>query len=142
MDLQALHDELVNDPQGMDYQPHIDAGNINALRDLLEQDDPAGQTFRRTSIPMSEIYAQVDWVGEYIALTGPKKDGFKQITSTPNLDASSQNIVSAFEAIFGSGSTTWSNLEGIVDRKASRAEAVLGEGEQVTHDDIVAALRL
>ena len=140
MDLTALANEINTDPQGMGYADPLPEDH-NAVVDLLKQDDPAGETFFRTSIPMSEIYAQVEWVSEWLNLTDVEREGFRQLTSTDSLDASSQRVRDAVEAIFGNGSATWSNLAGIVTRPARREEAVLGKGTSVTSQDVANALQ-
>lgn len=138
-ELSTLASEITGDPDGLGYADPLASSDFNALRDLLNE-RRAAYTVRRTSIPMSEVYAQVDWVGEWTGLSGVQREGFRQMTSTPNLDASSEQIVSAFEAIFGTGSTTWANLAGIVDRQASRAEDLFGAGANITTANIQDAL--
>jgi hypothetical protein len=190
MDLQALHDELTTDPLGIGYQPHIDAGNINALRDLLNQpiipweqggtfevddlrtysgslykcrqdhtnsdpnhtpdvtpalwlqlsSDTDPYAVRRSNVPMTEVLGAVDWTGEYAALTADEKDIVQVLVSTDSLDGTQSGVTGTLESIFGAGSTTWSTLSALLDRAASRAEAVVNA--PVSNDDIIQALNL
>lgn len=136
--LQQLSAELTDDPLSIGYAAYINENNLTELHRLLAADDPAGSTARRTQIPMAEVYAQVDWITDYVALTNVERGAFRTITSTGVLDASSQNIVDAFEGLFGTQSSTWQNIAAIVTRPHSRAEAVVGT--PVTIDDIQKAL--
>ena len=140
MDYQALADEINNDPEALGYGQHL-PGDHNSIVALLKQDDPTGTTYFRTSIPMSEVYAEVEWVNEWLALTDVEREGFRELTSTDAFDASSQNVRDAVEAIFGNGSQTWANLGGIVTRPARREEVVLERGSSVTSQDVAKALQ-
>jgi hypothetical protein len=93
---------------------------------------------RRASIPMDEVYDQIDWTGEYAALTSDEKDIVQVLTSTDALDGTRQGILDTLEGIFGSASTTWANLSAILDRAGSRAEAVVDQ--DVSNADIIQAL--
>jgi hypothetical protein len=190
MVLQALSTELATDPVGIGYQPYIDAGNINALRELLNQlivpweqggtfevddlrtyngslykcrqahtnsdpnftpdvtpalwlelsSDTDPYAVRRSNVPMTEVLNAVDWTGEYAVLTADEKGIVQVLTSTDTFDGTQSNVVGTLEGIFGTGSTTWGNLSALLDRAASRAEAVVNA--PVSNDDIIQALNL
>lgn len=190
MDLQALNTELTTDPLGVGYQTYIDAGNVNALRNLLNQriipweqggsyaigdlrtysgslyqciqahtaDDPswtppnvsslwdqlstdtAPYAVRRSNVPMSEVLGAIDWTGEYAALTADEKDIVQVLTSTDAFDGTQAGVIGTLEGIFGTASTTWSTLSALLDRAASRAEAVVNSS--VSNNDIIQALNL
>lgn len=44
MDINALSNELENDPAGVGYQAFLDSGNINEVLALLQSEDPEGAT--------------------------------------------------------------------------------------------------
>lgn len=137
MDLTALRDELAADPQGLGYT----GSDVDDAARLNER-GASGETLLRKSIPMGEIYAQVEWTTEWADLTGVFREGFRQITSTETLDASSPRIRAALEAIFGTGSNTWANLAAIATRDATRAEILFGHGVRVTPSHCADARRL
>ena len=190
MDYQALNTELTTDPLGIGYQTYIDAGNINALRDLLNQQiiaweeggvyeidalrtysgslykcrqshtnsdpgftpdatpalwlelssDTDPYAVRRSNIPIGEVLNAIDWTGEYAGLTADQKDIVQVLVSTDTLDGTQSNVVGTLEAVFGTGSTTWGDLSALLDRAASRAEAVVNQS--VSNSDIIKALNL
>ena len=122
---QALADEINNDPEGIGYK---DAGvwkGDQVIADLIN--DPAnGAQIRREAVPMHEIYAEVVWA-DFILLSDARRQAFALITSTEFLDASSQNMIDAFTAIFGAGATL-SALNALTNKQGSRAEVLWGEG--------------
>lgn len=137
VDLQALADELTSNPLGLGY-----TGDDAADAGLLNDPGASGETVRRSAIPMGEIYGQIDWDGEYLAMTPEKREAFQVITSTEYLDVTSQHIRDAFVAIFGAGSTTLGGLQSILDRDASRAEILFGVGVRVSPSHVADARRL
>lgn len=137
MDLTALRDELTSDPQALGY-----TGSDVDDAALINEVGASGETVLRQAIPMGEVYAQVEWTDEWATLTDVLRDGFRQLTSTDTLDATSPRIQSALEAIFGSASATWANIASIATRPASRAEVLFGHGAHVTTSNIADARRL
>ena len=190
MDLQALNTELTTDPLGIGYQTYIDAGNINALRDLLNQQiiaweeggvyeigdlrtfsgnlykciqaheaadpnwtppnvpslweqlstDTDPYAVRRSNVPMTEVFGAIDWTGEYATLTADEKDIVQVLVSTDTLDGTESGVTGTIESIFGTASTTWGDLSALLNRAASRAEAVVNQS--VSNSDIIKALNL
>lgn len=138
MDLQELRSELDEDPEGLGYAGTSDAEAAATLNDR----SLTGETALREAIPMGEVYAQVEWTTEWAGLDATFREGFRQLTSTPTLDASSSRIHDALEAIFGSDSQTWANLAAIAERSVSRAEVLWGAGTRVHHLDVARARRL
>lgn len=137
VDLQALNTELTTDPEGLGY-----SGSDARDADLMNDRGRSSETLMRRAIPMGEVYAQVEWIDEWLVLDEVRREGFRQITCSEFLDATSPRIQAALEAIFGSGSDTWANLAAIATRSASRAEVLFGEGTSVHHLDVAAARRL
>lgn len=137
IDLTALLNELTLDPAALGY-----TGSDVDDAALLNEVGASGETVLRQSIPMGEVYAQVEWTTEWLGLEAVRREGFRQVTSTETLDASSPRIRDALEAIFGSGSATWGNLAAIASRDASRAEILFGHGAKVTPSDCANARRV
>lgn len=130
-----LKNELNTDPQTLGYSAAgWPEGPDQAVADFIN--DPAyGATIWRTNIPMSDVYAEVDW-SEVIALGEAERQVFRQITSTAELDADSQNIRDAIGAIFGAGTTTRANLLALVQKSGSRAEELWGDGVVIQASDV------
>jgi hypothetical protein len=125
--LQALADEINNDPEAIGYRNGAWKGD-QVIADLLN--DPAnGAQIRREAVPMHEIYAEVVWA-DFILLSDAKRQAFALITSTGFLDASSQNMIDAFTEIFGAG-TTLTALNALTNKQGSRAEVLWGDGTTI-----------
>lgn len=136
VDLAELKTELDTDPTGLGY-----TGSDGGDAELLNEPRASIQ-LNRATIPMGEIYGQIDWDDEYLALGDAQKTVFRTITSTVSLDVRSQHIRDAFVAIFGGGSATIANLQAILTRDGSRAEELWGHGETVTPSQVADARRL
>lgn len=133
--LTELKSELDSDPQGLGYAAAgWPDGDAQSVADIIN--DPAhGATIWRTNIPMSDVYAETDW-SEVIALGGTERQVFRQITSTAELDADSQNIRDAIGAIFGAGTNTRANLLSLVQKSGSRAEELWGDGVTISASEV------
>lgn len=135
IDLTELLTELTGDPEALGYTGDDveDAATLNEVQAAIQ--------LNRESIPMGEVYGKIVWA-DFIALSADRREAFRIITSTPDLDVRSQNIRDAFVAIFGGGSATLTNLQGILKRPASRAEELWGAGAYVTPSLCADARRL
>ena len=131
--LQALHDELVNDPSGRGYtgDARTDEAILNDVRASIQ--------LNRTAIPMGEIYGAVDWIADWLPLEDPKKAAFRQITSTEYLDVRSPTIHAAFAEIF-SGTDTLTALQAILTEAASRSAELWGRPVTAAEIDDARAL--
>lgn len=123
--LQALADEIYDDPEGVGYKVVLNWKGDQVIADLLN--DPVnGAQIRREIVPMHEVYAEVVWT-DFVGLGEAKRQAFALITSTEFLDASSANMIAAFQVIFGA-SATLTALNALTLKQGSRAEVLWGEG--------------
>lgn len=141
MTLQELRDEIVNDPLGLGYvNGQGDWVGDQIITDMLNSTNN-GANVRRTAVPMREIYANIVWA-DFMILGQGAREAFRLITSTNALDASSQNIIDAFVAIFGGGSATVSALNVATTKMGSRAEVLWGEGTSIAIGQVARAENL
>jgi len=134
--LSELKTELETDPAVLGYtgDDATDAAILNVKRASIQ--------LERDAIPTYEVLGQVDWDGEWAALTDAQRHAFGIMTSTESIDARSQNIRDAFLFIFGAPSNTITALQGIITRDGSRGEELWGIHTVVTPSHCADARRL
>lgn len=138
MDYAALQTELLTDPAGMGYAPHVASGADNRLSDLLNA-PKAGTAFDVGVLPSETVAACL--IGtELQALTSAQRDTIRVYLTASGVDvrpssAPRQYLLSLFPA----GTGTRTKLVSAVNRMGSRAEE-LG-WPSVNDIDIALALR-
>jgi hypothetical protein len=141
MDFVALKAEIDNDPQTLGYKTggpgtYKDdmtiAAILNTVRDTTK--------INRDIIKTWEILVNTDQT-EYNSLTSGQKTMYQLLLSTGEVDAQSASLRTFVTNLFPVGSTTRTNLGNMIQRKASRAEELLGLGVTVTSLDVAKALR-
>ena len=139
--LVALKDEIVADPQAIGYKNSAtpdDWKGDHAIANLIN--DPAnGVNVFRKNVPMDDVFAEIDWVVDWLGLTGQrntvidKQLAFRLITSTDVLDADSVRIRDAFIEIFaGTSGGTLGRLNTLTQKAGSRAEVLWGDGQRIS----------
>lgn len=139
--LVALKDEIVADPEGLGYKNSAtpnDWKGDQVIADLINDSALGADVFRK-NVPMDDIFAEIDWVVDWLGLTGQrntvldKQLAFRLITSTDVLDANSAYIRAAFAGIFaGTSGGTLERLNALTQKAGSRAEVLWGDGQQVS----------
>ena len=140
IDLSALKAELLADPSALGYQAQREAGNTQALADLLNQ-VRGSISIARSVINSYEIINAIvpaDWT----SLTAAEKQRIELITGAGQVDVQNTNVRNQFLAAFGPGTTTRTNLANLQTRTGSRAEQLFGSGVSVGSSDVAAALAL
>lgn len=132
MNYQVLHDELTNDPLGRGYGSMTD---IEAANDL----NTAYRTRIASFMSGDQIFQQTDPT-EFAGLADHKQDLWVSFCSRDSVDPSSSANVEFVKWIFGSQSTTISNLNTARSEDITRAEE-LGLGE-VNEGDVYKARAL
>ena len=135
--LQALHDEIVNDPNGYGLTALGDAGSTGDIAALLNEVRQS-ININRGPIPAYEIINAVDPT-DWLALSADQKLLFQTLTGAGTVDAGDANVVAAFVDMFG-GTGSITALAGVKDRDGSRAEQLFGRA--VTHTDVARALEV
>lgn len=136
MDYKTLNGEIVNDPLGRGYSGLSNLEIANSL-------NTKNRNINKTSITGDEIFAATD-ATEFNSLpdgstnnSADKKTMWIAFCSRQNLNPFGSANVAFVQYIFGSGSTTISNLQTLRTETVSRAEE-LGIGN-VTEGDIIRA---
>jgi len=130
--LQALHDEIEADPEGLGYKIGGEWKEDAVIAGLIN--DPAnGETIQRTNVQPKEIIEQitlVDWVAASAAerLYLQLLPALIEISTKENGTEVRTNLLDIFEA----GTDTRNNLIAVVQRDGSRAEVLWGEGRTIS----------
>lgn len=133
--LEALKDEIVNDPGGIGYKNagdtwtggENDPKNDQEIADLLN-DRVNGATITRKLIRPEELKASFD-LSEFVALSQGERDYLRMLVSGEGeVDANEASIFNALTSMFDVGSTTRTVLLAKIQRQGSRAEVLWGEG--------------
>lgn len=144
MDYQALHDEIVNDPDAVGYGPWTDDDD-QRLTDILN--DPAGPgaaDIERTRVTNSEVRSCIDY-SEWAGLDQAGRDFvLMHLSDEQPIDASDEVVRAGFLAVFvgGAGKPTRTALALKLNRIGSRAEVLWGEGATVRPADVGRAQNL
>lgn len=138
MDYAALRSELLTDPVGMGYAPHVASGADNRLADLLNA-PKAGTAFDVGILPSETVAACL--VGtELQALTSAQRDTIRVYLAAGGVDVTPASAPRQYLlSLFPAGTGTRSKLAAAVTRMGSRADELGCIG--VTDSDVAIALR-
>lgn len=131
MNLQALHDELTNDPINRGYSG---MGDEAAAESLNAQDREPN----REDVTASQLMGALD-EGEYNALPARGKTYWTLLVTAGGTPLTSV-VKTSLSALFPAGSNTRANLIALLKRTGSRAEE-LGLG-RVSPSDVANARRI
>jgi hypothetical protein len=150
-----LRTELLTDPTGQGYAPHVAAGAHQILADLLNAIQPA-ITIRRTDVMPADAVAAIDLADIPALPSNPNATqlsterrqlaylGWLAAMAAPmrlqNDDGTNAPVVVNLLAVFPSGSPTRARLIALATRPGSRAERLAGPGVVVTHQAVADAL--
>lgn len=134
--LQALHDEIENDPAAKGYK---EAGGAwkedNVIADLIN-DRTGGALVLRTQVFPREIMYGLDRA-EYKALDPEDREYLAVVLCGDQaLDLNEAPLFGAIAGMFPGGTTTRVNILAKIQHPGSRAEILWGEGKIVTISEI------
>lgn len=138
--LADLKAELLTDPAAIGYAALLAAGSHNRVADALNL-PRVGQSVQRSVVATWEI-VEATVPAEWAALTAAERQRYQTLTALGTINVQGPNVRSQFAAMFGAGTTTRTNLLALQSRQGSRAEALFGEGERVTAEQVALALAL
>ena len=157
-DLQALHDEIEADPEGLGYKNGDGSWKLDAtIVDLIN--DPAnGSMITRKLIARNEVIYSIER-GECVQIaddTAPagllsetERWWLSMALRSEVLDANDPEVMDTLLDMFpaegqrpGFRGTTRANLQGILQRQGSRAEVLWGEGKTVSISEVAHAANL
>lgn len=134
MDYLALKNEILNDLKTLGYAGKSDLEMANLMNTI----GLSNEKIDRGIIASYEVINATVPV-EWAALTVQEKQRYQTITGAGQIDSSNENVRATFRAMFGAGTQTRTNLTALLQKSASRAEA-LGFGS-VSHEQVAMALR-
>lgn len=137
IDRAALAAEIQNDPAGVGYAAFIAAGEMGNLRDAINT-PRAGTNVGRSVIPAHEFVNAID-AAEFAAITPELREYFTFVVSAGEVQVGGGAVREATRTAFPNNSASKTALRGLWDRRASRAEFVVGQ--EVTLEDVVRAVR-
>lgn len=153
--LQALHDEIENDPEAIGYK---EVGGEWKADDVIADliNDPAnGATITRKLIERNEIIYGIE-VSECIQISNDTApDGvfsdterwwLSMVLRDQTVDANDEEVLAALVSIFpteaqraGFRGTSRANIQAVLQKAGSRAEVLWGEGKIVTNLEVAYA---
>jgi hypothetical protein len=137
--LAQLAAEVNNDPSTLGLVALKTAGSDQAIADALNLVRATITGINRNDISAKELMAAVV-LAEYTALTQANRDLWQALLTIAPLDAQDTQTRTTVGAIFGTGTTTRTNLQALASRTGSRAEQLWGTGTRVTALDVSRAL--
>lgn len=140
-DLLALKNELTTDPKGLTLttNPADDEANANKLNTVS-----AATSVDREMVPVSEV-AKAIKATEFVGLGVAQRDWLNLVLSTGTVNPKAGGeIRTGILQLFGSSTTTFANLQGLLTEPASRITqmwklGLLSNGSPVTPSDIANA---
>ncbi|MEO0166747.1 MAG: hypothetical protein ABIL39_11495 [candidate division WOR-3 bacterium] len=140
IDYITLKNEFVNDPRGYGYTIYWENGQdwklaelINEVRNNIKID--------RELVNAYEVFECIV-PEEWAALTTQEKERIRLILAMGQVNLKGANTRAAFQAAFGTGTTTRANLINLLKRNGSRAEELFGAGTSITWEDVAKARRM
>jgi len=131
--LQALHDEIEADPEGLDYkEPNGDWRGDDVIAGLIN-DLALGDTIQRQYVQPQEIIEQIV-LADWEAASASERLYMQLLPSLPSISTvvNGTEVRNNLLTIFDAGTDTRDNLIATVQRDGSRAEVLWGENTQVT----------
>ena len=140
--LAALTTEVTTDPKALGYAAL--AGNAAAIAVRMNTSpEPiaAGsqEQIFRARVASSDLLACIV-LSEFAALTQANRDYCAMLFSTASVNTGDANVRTQLGSIFTAGTTSRANLLAAAQKNASRAEALWGDGFQVTAPQVYLAL--
>ena len=134
-DLQALKDEVNNDPAGRGYAAVLE--NIDELVALINEDIGASFTIDIEDLNVSEVAEAVD-VTEYGSLAEYDKEWIKMLINKDE-EVMLMPYRSKFLSVFPGGGDTRTAVVALLNRSGSRAEVLFGINTEISRQDWIAA---
>lgn len=134
--LQALHDEIEADPEGLGYKDGAAWKGDQEIADLLNAlTGPGAATIMRKLIEPREIFDSIPYA-EYEAYSAAKREYLdtmlELVGGTGLVDANDAVVYANLLAVFPAGSDARANIVAKIQRTGSRAEVLWGEGTTVS----------
>src|SRR5262245_54381711 len=103
---ETLHDELFTDPANIGYAVAIEAGDENALFDMLNQVREGGAYLvDRDPVTVSQIFSVIT-PEDFVGLTTTQLAQLQTVFTLPTVNLAVENVRDNLANIFGTNSTT------------------------------------
>jgi len=144
--LQALHDEIEADPQGLGYKVGSAWKEDAVIVDLINSlSGPGAANIMRKLILPAEIWNSIPY-DEYEQYGAAKREWLDTCLELAGgsgvIDANDSVVYANLIAVFPGGSKARANLLAKIQRTGSRAEVLWGEGKVVTISEVAHAANL
>lgn len=140
--LQEIRDEIDNDPETLGYSTLLTQTNgPEAVAAKLNEVGASGETLFKMYVSIEEVLAAIV-LTEFNALTAAGKQACDMFIRGTRLKSGDSNLRTTIGTLFGAGTTSRTNLTNIASRACSRAEALWGEGAQITDLQVAEAMDL
>lgn len=140
--LQALHDEIENDPETIGYKDGSAWKSDDVIAGLIN-DPTNGDTIERRNISPQEIIEQIA-IADWLAIDAAERLYIQLLPSLPVISAvqDGTEVRGNLLSIFDAGTTTRDNLIAVVQKQGSRAEVLWGEGTVISVSQVAHAANL
>ena len=144
--LQALHDEIENDPMELGYKTGGVWKEDAVIVDLINATTgPGAASIMRKLIQPTEIWTSIPY-SEYENYGAAKREWLDTALELAGgsgiIDANDQVVYDNLIAVFPAGSEARANILGKIQRTGSRAEVLWGEGKTVSISEVAHAANL
>ena len=140
INLTELKTELTTDPMGLGLSSSYSTGNDASCAGILnEVREGVNYEKRRNLIPSYEVVGSIV-PSEWTSLSADEKERISFIVSAGEINPNSTNVVTAFTTAFTSGSSTRTNILGILNEQTSRAQMLFSQSVSIT--DVSATRKL
>ncbi len=146
VDLTALRDEIVNDPQGVGYKSSATADDWKGDQEIVDLinalSGPGAEMIRRSLVTNSEIRESVD-LTEWAAMSAANREWVQMhLSDDAPIDITQDPVFDGLTTVFPQGSATRAVLLPKIQRQGSRSEVLWGEATQVTAGNVGRAFNL
>ena len=140
---QQIRTEVDTDPKALGYAALRTQTNApEALAARMNEAGASGETLFRSYVLVEDVIAGIVRA-EYDALAAAGKTFLNEVLlKAARVKSGDANVRASMSGLFGTGTTTRTNLTNLASRSASRADALWGEGITVSAQDVSLALEL
>lgn len=141
MTIAALRTEIDTDPKGLGYATLLQASNgPEAVAAKMNEAGASGESLFKATVPVRDILAEMAW-SEFTGWSAAVKAGIDQYFRGEMINTGSATLRASLAAMIPAGASKTAMIAK-ASRSASRAEALWGEGTQVTGAKVAEALEL
>lgn len=133
----ALKTEIQTDPKVLGYAPFVASGSdwqiANLLNTVGASNEKVNQQYVQPRLVVGCI-VYTEWATVAVELRQ-----YLQMVLQDQVDVNNVQVKAAFQAAFAVGSVTRTNITALLNRSASRAEALFGAGTVIAASDVAIA---